>query len=299
MNINSEFIEKKVDDNKKKEIISKLIEHPKIKLIIEREKITKKEFDDNMVMFFQVIEENEDFEIDIRRKLDQSLYKVFLPTILNKKKSIEKNLWLSQISKVDRKISMKDMLNDKHIDKIENSKYWFDTANAIRENKKIHKNNKGIYIYGNHGLGKTHFAQAIINAYIKTQTVAFVNTTELYTFLKSNFGETENKVGSIVEKMKHVQLLILDDIGAEPISGWFRDGILMPILTSRMNEKLLTFFTSNYSLDQLLKIQSNNQNKKFNNNSIDHNNLENAKRLIQRIKALSISKLWKGKNLRT
>src|SRR5690625_6268764 len=46
---------------------------------------------------------------------------------------------------------------------------------------------------------------------------------------------------------------MIDDIGAETQSAWFRDEVLGSILQYRMMEKLPVFFTSNYSLEQLEK----------------------------------------------
>lgn len=45
--------------------------------------------------------------------------------------------------------------------------------------------------------------------------------------------------------------MILDDIGAEFLSSWFRDEILGAILQYRMMERLPVFFTSNYTPEEL------------------------------------------------
>lgn len=292
MKLNENF-KNSIQEDRKKRIIKELIENPKIKKIIEKEKITKEEFDINMSMFLQAIEPNEDFNITIKRNKEGNLEKIFLPTELKKQKEIEKHLWLSQISKIDRSLNIIDILNDGVDNQKENYDSWYQTTNLIYKNKNIYKNNKGIYIQGSYGIGKTHFAQAIINSFIKSQTVAFINTSELYSFLKANFKDPDNKNADIIDKMKKVDVLLLDDIGAEPISPWFRDGILLPVLSSRMNHNLLTFFTSNYTIKNLEFIQAKNPFTK------DVNmDKENAKRLIERIKFLATEINWKGKNLR-
>ena len=51
--------------------------------------------------------------------------------------------------------------------------------------------------------------------------------------------------------IKKVELLLIDDIGAETATAWSRDEILGNILQYRMQQHLPTFFTSNFNLEQL------------------------------------------------
>ena len=93
-------------------------------------------------------------------------------------------------------------------------------------------------------------------------------------------------------KVRHystVELLLIDDIGAEKVTDWGRDEILGTILQSRMNNHLTTFFTSNLSIEELEKHFS------CTNNSIDK---VKAKRIIERIKQLSNPVELISKNLR-
>ncbi|WP_252314736.1 ATP-binding protein [Sinobaca sp. H24] len=60
-------------------------------------------------------------------------------------------------------------------------------------------------------------------------------------------GTTQEKIDSI----KKVDVLILDDIGAETTSAWIRDDVLGVILQYRMMEKLPTLYTSNYNYKEL------------------------------------------------
>lgn len=62
------------------------------------------------------------------------------------------------------------------------------------------------------------------------------------------------KDGSVkerIDEIKLAQVLVLDDIGAEQHSPWVRDDVLQVILQYRMQENLPTFFTSNFSFDEL------------------------------------------------
>ena len=48
-----------------------------------------------------------------------------------------------------------------------------------------------------------------------------------------------------------VDILCIDDIGAEKVSEWSRDEVLGTILQTRMNHNLTTFFTSNLTKQEL------------------------------------------------
>src|SRR5699024_4393739 len=57
-----------------------------------------------------------------------------------------------------------------------------------------------------------------------------------------------------IDAFKNADVLMLDDIGAETFSAWFRDEVLGSILQYRMMERLPMFFTSNYTMEQLEEI---------------------------------------------
>src|SRR5699024_4104446 len=109
---------------------------------------------------------------------------------------------------------------------------------------------KGIYFYGPFGVGKTYFLGVIANA-LKRFNISsmLIYMPEFVREIKSSLRDD-----SVDEKMnffKQADVLMLDDIGAEMQSAWFRDEILGSILQYRMMERLPVFFTSNYSLEQL------------------------------------------------
>ncbi|TLS39156.1 primosomal protein DnaI [Pseudalkalibacillus caeni] len=110
---------------------------------------------------------------------------------------------------------------------------------------------KGIYLYGDFGVGKTYLMGAIANQLAEEKGVKslFVYTPDFFREMKSAI-----QTQSIDEKLdfiRSVPLLILDDIGSENISGWIRDDILGSILQYRMMERLPTLYTSNYDFNEL------------------------------------------------
>ena len=73
-------------------------------------------------------------------------------------------------------------------------------------------------------------------------------------------------------------ILLLDDIGAENNSPWSRDEVLGTILQYRMDNNLITFFTSNFTINELETILS---------ETSKGTDIIKAKRIIERIKSLT------------
>lgn len=109
---------------------------------------------------------------------------------------------------------------------------------------------KGIYFYGPFGVGKTYFLGALANELKKMNISSMIiYMPEFVREIKSSFkNDTTNEK---IEYFKKADVLMLDDIGAEMQSSWFRDEILGSVLQYRMMEQLPVCFTSNYSLEQL------------------------------------------------
>lgn len=151
-------------------------------------------------------------------------------------------------------------------------------------------NEKGLYLWGKPGAGKTYLTAGIANYYAKEKKqVAFVNVPKLIADLKHMFHDAQ----AIQRKLSRIQqsdIVILDDIGGESVTAWSRDDILLPLLDSRMERKKLTFFTSNYSmleLKQRLALTTNKMQEPV-----------AAERLFERMKTLSDEFFVKGESRR-
>ncbi|OEH91873.1 primosomal protein DnaI [Bacillus solimangrovi] len=109
---------------------------------------------------------------------------------------------------------------------------------------------KGLYLYGKFGVGKTYLLGAIANELADRGVgTLIVYTPEFLRELKSSLQD--GSLNEKIETVKTAEILMLDDIGAEAVSSWVRDEILGTILQYRMMEGLPTFFTSNYNYDDL------------------------------------------------
>ncbi len=137
---------------------------------------------------------------------------------------------------------------------------------------------KGLYLHGSFGSGKTYLICAMLNELSKKHVdVLVAYYPQLLLSLKSSF---DTDFATRIEKIKKASILFLDDIGAESVTAWSRDEILGTILQYRMDAALPTFFTSNLTIDDL------EANLSVTKNSVDK---VKARRIIERIKFLTTS----------
>lgn len=149
------------------------------------------------------------------------------------------------------------------------------------------KREKGIYLHGSFGTGKTYIISALLNELAKKNVKStIVHVPELLRGLKESFSSDYR---DRFWTLKTTPILLLDDIGAEYLTAWGRDEVLEPLLHYRMNENLPTFFTSNLNMEELEKHFI------ISNTTID---MINARRIIERIKKLSIPVELISKNIR-
>ncbi|MDF2945477.1 MAG: primosomal protein DnaI [Bacillales bacterium] len=160
-----------------------------------------------------------------------------------------------------------------------------DTLQKSRDNKLT----KGLYLYGPFGTGKTYILGAIANELAsRGKQTLIVYLPEFLRELKSSIND--NSLEEKLEMAKKVDVLMLDDIGAESVSSFTRDEIIGAILQYRMLQQLPTFFTSNFDLKQLehhLAVSQRGEEE-----------FAKAKRIIERIKSTSTPVMVKGKNFR-
>ncbi|MEJ6400503.1 primosomal protein DnaI [Nicoliella lavandulae] len=145
----------------------------------------------------------------------------------------------------------------------------------------------GMYISGSFGIGKTFLIGAIANELaedgISSLLVHFPSFAhEMKESISDNTG------GAKLDAVKKAPILMLDDIGADSISDWVRDEVLGLILEYRMQNELPTFFTSNYTIDDLKDAYLSGRN----------NDETRANRIVERIRFLSREFQMQGDNRR-
>lgn len=180
---------------------------------------------------------------------------------------------LEKEDKIDdiKNASMKDIFTDdkNRVPVIKWLKNYYDKYEKVNTLK-------GLYLHGSFGSGKTYLIAALLNelSHKKNAITEIVYFPELLRNMKEDFSIVEDKL----RYLQSVDILLIDDIGAENVTAWGRDEILGTILQYRMNHRLTTFFTSNLDIKDLEQHLSTTK---------DSEDKVKARRIIERIKQLT------------
>ena len=155
--------------------------------------------------------------------------------------------------------------------------------------KRFEEKPKGLYIYGNFGIGNSYLMAYLANLLSKTylQSTTMLHYPTFVVDIKNAIKD--GSVKERIDEIKLAQVLVLDDIGAEQHSPWVRDDVLQVILQYRMQENLPTFFTSNFSFDDLERHFASGK---------SGDETWQAKRVMERIRYLARDLHLKGNNRR-
>lgn len=131
---------------------------------------------------------------------------------------------------------------------------YLNTTFKILKKDKSTINVRGVYVYGNYGVGKTLMLHTFLNALQKEGfKCVFAKASTLSKKLKNNFDKNNIVNEEIIQMYKDCDILVFDDIGVTDVSEWFINQVLFDILDTRYNKKKLTYFTSNFSFYELAK----------------------------------------------
>lgn len=127
-------------------------------------------------------------------------------------------------------------------------------ANYVKNFETFQETGKGLYLYSNtKGSGKTRMAISIGNALMKVKRkgVKYTTTIDLLDEIKKTFDKDSQLTESeLIESIKKIDVLILDDVGVENPTPWVKT-IFYSILDGRMDNNKITIFTSNMSMEEL------------------------------------------------
>ena len=106
---------------------------------------------------------------------------------------------------------------------------------------------KGLLLMGPSGVGKTHLAVAALKELIRRGHAGlFCDYRELLKEIQASYNPaSESTEMGILEPIRTVELLVLDDLGASKPSAWVLD-IIGLVLNARYNERRMTILTTNY-----------------------------------------------------
>lgn len=128
---------------------------------------------------------------------------------------------------------------------VEIAKYY---TNKCIENKQ----ENGLIITGDSGVGKTYLAASISNQLIeKDKLVLIGRLTSLLDMIKETFRDNSKSENELIELFSNVDMVVIDDLGTEKISSWALDK-LYTIIENRNENKLPIIITTKFNKEGLL-----------------------------------------------
>ena len=280
------------------DLVQQIVKDPDVAAFIQKESLSQEELNRSISKFNQYITERDKF---LRGDTDYIArgYKPIL--VMNhgyadvsyeetteliaaeKEAAIKKRLNLINLPSSLKNISFLDVYRD-------------DVARLTVLNKMIkfvndYPNNlKGLYLYGDFGVGKSFMVAALAHDLSEKRGVSstLLHYPSFVIDVKNAIGD--GNVKSLVDEIKQAEVLIFDDIGAEQSTPWVRDEVLQVILQYRMQEDLPTFFTSNFSFEDLEKHFAKGKN--------GNDETWEARRVMERIRYLAEETRLEGENRR-
>ena len=200
--------------------------------------------DTDIIMLYRYLTEDKQVEGGYVKvlKTEPHLHIVLAPT---KEKTNEKikDYLKSQLETFESDVYIQDASFDDFYTTTENKEKALHLAEKFVKNYPNDK--QGLYLYGEYGTGKSYLMSAMAKELTrKNVNVLFVFMPDLVRSIRSNMNQ--GTLEKRVNQLKQCDCLILDDLGGEYISDWFRDEILFPILHYRLSAGLPVFITSNY-----------------------------------------------------
>ena len=280
------------------DLVHQIVKVPDVAAFIQKESLSQEELNRSISKFNQYITERDKF---LRGDTDYIArgYKPILvmnhgyadvsyeetPELIaaEKEAAIKKRLNLINLPSSLKNVSFLDVYRD-------------DVARLTVLNRMIKfvndypDNRKGLYLYGDFGVGKSFMVAALAHDLSEKRGVSstLLHYPSFVIDVKNAIGD--GNVKNLVDEIKQAEVLILDDIGAEQSTPWVRDEVLQVVLQYRMQEDLPTFFTSNFNFEDLEKHFAKGKN--------GNDETWEARRVMERIRYLAEETRLEGENRR-
>ena len=280
------------------DLVQQIVKDPDVAAFIQKESLSQEELNRSISKFNQYITERDKF---LRGDTDYIArgYKPILvmnhgyadvsyeetPELIaaEKEAAIKKRLNLINFPSSLKNVSFLDVYRD-DVRRLTVLNRMIKFVNAYPNNL------KGLYLYGDFGVGKSFMVAALAHDLSEKRGVSstLLHYPSFVIDVKNAIGD--GNVKTLVDEIKLAEVLILDDIGAEQSTAWVRDEILQVILQYRMQEDLPTFFTSNFNFEDLEKHFAKGKN--------GNDETWEARRVMERIRYLAEETRLEGENRR-
>lgn len=109
---------------------------------------------------------------------------------------------------------------------------------------------KSLLLSGGAGRGKTHLAVAVLKGLLKKGvSCLFVDFHELLADIRNSYNElSQTSEYQILRPLLNVEVLLLDDLGSQRISGWVQDTVFY-IINLRYSQKRPMIATTNLAME--------------------------------------------------
>ena len=280
------------------DLVQKIMKDPDVAAFIQQESLNQDELNRSISKFNQYITERDKF---LRGDTDYIAkgYKPILvmnhgyadvsyeetPELIaaEKEVAIKKRLNLINFPSSLKNVSFLDVYRD-DVQRFTVLKRMIEFVNDYPNNL------KGLYLYGDFGVGKSFMVAALAHDLSEKRGVSSTLLHYPSFVIDAKNAISDGNVKTLVDEIKLSEVLILDDIGAEQSTAWVRDEILQVILQYRMQENLPTFFTSNFNFEDLEKHFAKGKN--------GNDETWEARRVMERIRYLAEETRLEGVNRR-
>ncbi len=122
----------------------------------------------------------------------------------------------------------------------EDCKYWADNYPKVKQ--------KDLFINGKSGLGKTFLLRAMAERLIeRNANVLLISAYKMLEILRKSYFENDNSVSELLD----VDILMIDDLGSEPMMNNITVEQLFYLINERQNRELSTIISTNLTLPEL------------------------------------------------
>lgn len=120
------------------------------------------------------------------------------------------------------------------------------------------KSHKWLFVKGNHKVGKSFVLVTFANEFVALGLgqVAVINANKQFKNLADIAYSDKETFKKTVDLLSNVPLLVIDDFGQEYKNELIRDQIVLPILNERAHGDKPTFFSSEFTIQEIQQLYS-------------------------------------------